>query len=99
MSVEGRLKKLAITPKSHPSYYMIHKYWGRKPHNLLSEYIRLFTSPGDTVLDPFMGSGGVVIESNMLGRIGIGVDLNPQACFIVEETLKQDLDLKTLVMN
>lgn len=83
---------MTITPKSHPSYYLLHKYWGRKPHNLLSEYIALFTKPGETVLDPFMGSGGVVIESNILSRKGIGVDLNPLACFIVEETLKQPVD-------
>jgi len=92
MSIETKLKKLIIEPKSHPSYYMLHKYWGRKPHNLLSEYIELFTKPGDRVLDPFMGSGGVVIESNILNRTGIGVDLNPLACFIVEETLKENPD-------
>lgn len=88
MEIESKIKRLKIVPKSHPSYYLLHKYWGRKPHNLLQKYISLFTEEGDVVLDPFMGSGGVVIESNKLERTGIGVDLNPMACFIVEETLK-----------
>lgn len=88
MSIEVTLQRLHITPKSHPSHYLLHKYWGRKSHNLIEEYIQLFTKPGDVVLDPFMGSGGVVIESNKLGRTGIGVDLNPMACLIVSETLK-----------
>lgn len=92
MTVEDKLLKLHIVPKAHPSYYMLHKYWGRKPHNLLDEYINLFTNPGDTVLDPFMGSGGVPIESNKLGRIGIGIDLNPMACFIADSTLLRDVD-------
>lgn len=99
MLVEKKLEKLSIEPKSHPSHYLIHKYWGRKPHNLVSEYIGLFTKPGDKVIDPFMGSGGVVIESNKLGRIGIGVDLNPMACLIVEETLKQKVDYSDLTIE
>lgn len=89
MSVIEKLKKLEVISESHPPHYLLHKYWGRKPHNLVSEYIKVFTKPGDVVLDPFMGSGGAIIESNKLGRLGIGVDLNPMACFIVSETLKE----------
>lgn len=92
MEMEEKLSKLSIVPQSHPSYYMLHKYWGRKPHNLLDEYISLFTKPGETVLDPFMGSGGVVIESNKLERIAVGVDLNPMACFIADATLLRGID-------
>ncbi|MFB3896404.1 MAG: DNA methyltransferase, partial [bacterium] len=35
----------------------MHKYWARKPHNVVSRYIEYYTNEGDTVLDPFMGSG------------------------------------------
>ncbi len=96
MTVKQTLDNLKITPKSHPPHYMLHKYWGRKPHNLISEYIRIFTKPGDIVMDPFMGSGGVVIESNKMSRRGIGVDLNPMACLIVSETLKRNVDYEKL---
>lgn len=96
MTIQKQLNELQITPKSHPSHYMLHKYWGRKPHNLIYEYINIFTKPGDTVLDPFMGSGGVVIESNKILRKGVGVDLNPMACLIVNETLKKDVDYEKL---
>jgi DNA modification methylase len=92
MTINKKIDELVITSKSHPQHYMLHKYWGRKPHDLVQEYIKLFTKPGDTVLDPFMGSGGVVIESNKMNRIGIGVDLNPMACLIVSETLKNGVD-------
>lgn len=92
MTVEEKLERLDIHPKSHPSHYLIHKYWGRKPHNLVGEYINLFTKPGDKVIDPFMGSGGVVIESNKSSRVGVGVDLNPMACLIVSETVKTNVD-------
>lgn len=96
MTIKQKLDNLQIASKSHPSHYLLHKYWGRKPHNLIYEYINIFTKPGDTVIDPFMGSGGVVIESNKMSRKGIGVDLNPMACLIVSETLKRDVDYSKL---
>ena len=34
-------KKLKNIPaKAHPAHYMMHKYWGRKSHNVISEYIK-----------------------------------------------------------
>ena len=70
--VTNILEDLKIFPKVHPQHYLIHKYWGRKPHNLISEYLAALTKKNDVVLDPFMGSGGVVIESNKLERQSIG---------------------------
>lgn len=53
-------------------------YWGnfipQIPHQLLLRY----TSRGDWVLDPFLGSGTTLIECRRLGRHGIGVELNPE---------------------
>jgi len=62
----------------------MHKYWARKPYNVVAKYIEYYTNPGDTVLDPFVGSGVAVIEAARLGRRAIGNDLNPIACFITE---------------
>jgi len=81
-----------IVAETHPSHYMMHKYWGRKPHNVVRDYILNFSKPGDVVLDPFMGSGVVVIESLKNNRKAIGIDLNPMACFIAQNTIS-DVDL------
>ena len=62
------LSNIKLDASTHPQHYLIHKYWGRKPHNIISSYIKIFTDKGDKVLDPFIGSGGVVIESNKIGR-------------------------------
>lgn len=78
-----------IKAKSHPAHYLIHKYWGRKPYNVISTYITHFTEPGDTVLDPFMGSSMVPIESIKNGRFGIGVDINPISKFIGKNTVSK----------
>jgi len=77
----------AVIADTHPSIYLMHKYWARKPSNVVARYIEYYTSQGDMVLDPFMGSGVSVIEATRMGRMGVGVDLNPIACFIAEMTL------------
>ncbi|MCT3090639.1 helix-turn-helix domain-containing protein [Lactococcus lactis] len=82
-----------IKAKTHPAHYMMHKYWGRKPHNVVADYISNYTNRGDVVLDPFMGSGIVPIEAVKSGRHGIGVDINPMSKFIAENTVSNvDLD-------
>jgi len=77
----------AVIAKTHPPIYLMHKFWARKPHNVVSRYIEYYTNPGDVVLDPFVGSGVTVIEAARLGRKAIGNDLNPIATFITEMTL------------
>jgi DNA modification methylase len=42
---------------------------------LVERCIRLWSMPGDVVLDPFDGVGSVVHEAVRLGRVGIGVEL------------------------
>lgn len=82
-----------ILSQSHPSHYLVHKYWGRKAHNLIATYLEHYTKKNDKVLDPFMGSGGVVIEAKKLGRQGFGVDINPITKLIVDNTLNNvDID-------
>ena len=39
--------------------------------------IEQFSEPGDTVLDPFCGSGTTLVEASLLGRNSIGTDINP----------------------
>jgi len=45
-----------------------------KPLKLMSYLITLTTREGDTVLDPFVGSGTTVVAAKQLNRIGIGIE-------------------------
>lgn len=45
------------------------------PESLPARAIRLFTYPGDVVLDPFAGSGTTIEAAKKLDRFGIGFDL------------------------
>ena len=47
-----------------------------KPVSLMRELIRLFTNPGDVVLDPFMGCGSTGVAAIELGRRFIGIEQN-----------------------
>ncbi len=82
-----------IVAKPHISMYLMHKYWARKPHNVVAEYIKTYSKPNDIVLDPFSGSGVTAIESLKLKRKAIAIDLDPLANFIARCTLLP-LDLK-----
>lgn len=77
-----RLKK-----QSAKRHFGVHPYFTKQVWNVVQEYIKSFSQPGDVVLDPFGGSGVTVIEALILGRKGIHIDLNPLSVFIVETLL------------
>lgn len=77
-----------ILPLLHPPMYlMMHKYWARKPHNIVASYIKKYSKKGEIILDPFCGSGVTIVESLLLGRKGIGIDINPFSIFLTENTI------------
>lgn len=76
----------ALVAKAHTPMYLMHKYWARKPHNVVREYIEHYSKKGDIVLDPFCGSGPTPIEAIKAGRKAIGIDLDPIATFITRYT-------------
>lgn len=65
----------------------------QKPLNLVSAFIGDFSEPGETVLDPFMGSGTTGVACNHLGRPFIGIEREPRhfeiACRCIEDAQRQ----------
>lgn len=57
------------------------------PESLPEWFIKLFTKAGDTVLDPFMGSGTTLRVSQALGRHSIGIDVQADYCAIAAARL------------
>jgi site-specific DNA-methyltransferase (adenine-specific) len=62
-----------------------------KPISLLAEIIR--ETPGELILDPFMGSGTTLVACQRMGRMGTGIELDPEyfaiACKRVDEATRQ----------
>lgn len=87
--------KLPIIPAKGSSWHLyMHPYFTKQASNVVSEYILHYSKEGDTVLDPFSGTGVTAIEALALKRKAIAVDLNPLACFITEQTVVQiDIEL------
>ncbi|MCE4620960.1 MAG: DNA methylase, partial [Desulfurococcales archaeon] len=57
-------------------------YRGNWPPQMARALILMYTRPGDTVLDPMIGSGTTCIEAKLLGRNCIGVDINYNAVIL-----------------
>lgn len=64
------------------------------PEELPSRLIKMFAFSGDTVLDPFMGSGTTSLAAKNLGRNSVGYEINPEFIDIAKVKLnahQQDL--------
>jgi len=71
-------------PRQHPT---------QKPIALM-EWCLGFLPDAKTILDPFMGSGTTLVACQRLGRMGTGIELDPEyfeiACKRVEDATRQD---------
>jgi DNA modification methylase len=65
------------------------------PVELARRCIVTATRPGDTVLDPFLGSGTTLLEAERLGRHGIGIELEPGSALQAQYRIEQDAPLFT----
>jgi len=59
------------------------------PEKIPENCIKAGSREGDTVLDPFMGSGTTAYVSQRLGRKWIGVELNPKYAEIIKQKTAQ----------
>lgn len=58
-----------------------------KPLPMVEDWVRLFTNVGDTVLDPFAGSGTTLIAAANENRKAIGVELDERYCELIAKRL------------
>jgi DNA modification methylase len=67
-----------VSIKANESDNTVHK--GRKPSEFIAWLIGLFTKRGDSVIDPFLGSGTTLLVAETMGRICYGGEINPEFC-------------------
>jgi len=86
----------AMTKDEWNTYFSGHWYFtGAKqdghiamfPEELPARLIKMFAFAGDTVLDPFLGSGTTSLAARNLGRNSVGYEINPAFIPIVKDKL------------
>ena len=61
----------------------------QKPRALMVELVERYTNPGDTILDPFMGSGTTGVACVQTGRNFIGIEIDPGYFEIAKKRIEQ----------
>ena len=88
-------KGRVVYPLSPISDVLYWKYTGnrlhptQKPIRALTRLIRAFSQPGDFVLDPFCGSGSVLLAAKLSGRRYIGIEVRQDYCDIAQQRLRR----------
>lgn len=62
-----------------------------KPVALMAELVRLFTNPGEKIIDPFMGSGSTGVAAVRAGRPFVGIEKDPAYFKIAEARIRAAL--------
>ena len=64
----------------------------QKPRLLFKDLLKTSSNEGDLVFDPCCGSGTTCIESELLGRNYIGIEISPEYCEIARKRVQEAKD-------
>jgi site-specific DNA-methyltransferase (adenine-specific) len=91
-----------MTKEEWKTYFSGHWYFGGAkqdghiavfPEELPKRLIKMFAFVGDTVLDPFLGSGTTSLAAKKLGRNSIGYEINREFFPYIKKKLNIDNDI------
>ena len=59
------------------------------PRALVEFFVKAFSDPGDSIYDPFMGSGTTMAAAHVLGRTGYGCEISPAYCDVILRRMEE----------
>lgn len=100
---EGKTKQV-VEPNTDPSRAHVHGFhtYPARMHPLTAaRLVEAFCPVGGRILDPFCGSGTVLVEAMIQGKTALGVDLNPLAVLLASrKTMARTAEsLEALIAN
>lgn len=78
------------------------KHLAMFPEELPHRLLKMFSFPGETVLDPFMGSGTTALAARKLNRNSVGYEINPEFIPIIKDKIGTDdafMSVETQLIN
>lgn len=72
---------------SESTLHQLSPFLGKMKSTMAKELVQTYSSPGDTILDPFSGSGTVPLEAAIENRGAIGIDRNPYSILLSKAKL------------
>jgi site-specific DNA-methyltransferase (adenine-specific) len=70
----------------------------QKPVALFEWILKLYSKPGDIILDPFLGSGTTVAACINLERQYIGIEISPDYVFAAEQRIKKATEQRRMFL-
>ena len=69
---------------------MFGNYHDANSIEVFQKLIEIYSNPGDTIYDPFVGSGTLLLEARKMGRKAIGIELEEKIANLAKERLEQE---------
>ena len=83
-------------PKNQPNIIRSYWYYGKhefhpaeKSTKVAEMLIDWLTEPGDTILEPFMGSGTILVAARASGRKAVAIEVEKEYCDVAIRRLQQ----------
>lgn len=84
-------RRLAFGEHAHKLTHNAFRYPAKFHPPVARALVEMVSRPGDTVLDPFCGSGTTLVEALAAGRNAVGTDVDPLAAFVAGAKVRRHL--------
>lgn len=90
-TLTGKVPETIMTAEKEPKD-RFNGHLTAKPVAICEHLIRLFSAEGQTVLDPFLGSGTTCVAAHRANRRSIGIDINSDYIEIARQRMRKEAD-------